>query len=109
LVPSKTVFFEDRDLLVIADCVPLAYSPVHSHFFSTKAVVVGCPKFDDGQGYVNKLTAILRNNAVRRITVAYMEVPCCAVLLWIVQQAFAASGKPIPLDRQVVTIRGEIA
>lgn len=109
LVPSKAAFFEDRDLLVIADCVPLASPHVHSHLLPTKAVVVGCPKFDDVQGYVNKLTAILRNNAVRSITVAYMEVPCCAGLLWIVQHAIAASGKPIPLDRQVVTIRGEIA
>ncbi len=109
LVPSKAAFFDDRDLLVIADCVPLAYPQVHSRLLASKAVVVGCPKFDDVPSYVKKLTAILQNNAVRRITVAHMEVPCCAGLRWIVHQALEASGKPIPFTQHVITIRGEIA
>ncbi len=109
LVPSKAAFFDDRELLVIANCVPLAYPQMHSHLLTTKAVVIGCPKFDDASGYVQTLTAILQENAVRRITVAHMEVPCCAGLRGIVHQAIVASGKPIPFDHHVITIRGEMA
>lgn len=108
LVPSKAAFFEDSDLLVIADCVPLAYPNVHDSLLSMKSVVMGCPKFDDAQGYVKKLTEILKNNNVKSVTVAHMEVPCCSGLLWIVKKAIEASGKQIPLERQVITIRGEI-
>lgn len=108
LVPTKAAFFDDHDLLVIADCVPLAYPNVHGSLLSNKSVVIGCPKFDDAQGYVKKLTAILKNNTVRSITVAHMEVPCCSGLLWIVKKAIEASGKQIPLERQVITISGEI-
>ena len=108
LVPSKAAFFDDHDLLVIADCVPLAYPNVHGSLLSKKSVVMGCPKFDDAQGYVKKLAAILKNNNVRSITVAHMEVPCCSGLLWIVKKAIEASGKQIPFERQVITIRGEV-
>jgi NAD-dependent dihydropyrimidine dehydrogenase PreA subunit len=108
LVPSKAAFFDNHDLLVIADCVPLAYSDVHGSLLNKKSVVMGCPKFDDAQSYVKKLTAILTNNNVKSITVAHMEVPCCSGLLWIVKKAINASGKQIPLERQVITIRGEI-
>jgi NAD-dependent dihydropyrimidine dehydrogenase PreA subunit len=108
LVPSKAAFFDDSDLLVIADCVPLAYPNVHGSLLSKKSVVMGCPKFDDAQGYVKKLTEILKNNNVKSITVAHMEVPCCSGLLWIVKKAIDASGKQIPLEQQVITIRGEI-
>jgi NAD-dependent dihydropyrimidine dehydrogenase PreA subunit len=108
LVPSKATFFDDSDLLVIADCVPLAYPNVHGSLLSKKSVVMGCPKFDDAQGYVKKLTEILKYNNVKSISVAHMEVPCCSGLLWIVKKAIEASGKQIPLERQVITIRGEI-
>jgi NAD-dependent dihydropyrimidine dehydrogenase PreA subunit len=108
LVPSKAAFFNDSDLLVIADCVPLAYPNVHGSLLSKKSVVMGCPKFDDAQGYVEKLTEIFKNNSVKSITVAHMEVPCCSGLLWVVKKAIEASGKQIPLERQVITIRGEI-
>ncbi|MCW4038651.1 MAG: 4Fe-4S binding protein [Candidatus Bathyarchaeota archaeon] len=108
LVPSKAAFFDDSDLLVIADCVPLAYPNVHGSLLSKKSVVMGCPKFDDAQGYVKKLTEILKNNNVKSISVAHMEVPCCSGLLWIVKKAIDASGKQIPLEQQEITIRGEI-
>lgn len=108
LVPTKAAFFDDQDLLVIADCVPLTYPNVHGSLLSNKSVVIGCPKFDDAQGYVKKLTEILKNNTVKSITVAHMEVPCCSGLLWIVKKAIEASGKQIPLERQIITIRGEI-
>ena len=107
-MPSKAAFFDDSDLLVIADCVPLAYPNVHGSLLSKKSVVMGCPKFDDAQGYVKKLSEILKNNHVKRISVAHMEVPCCSGLLWIVKKAIDASGKQIPLEQQVITIRGEI-
>jgi hypothetical protein len=70
---------------------------------------MGCPKFDDARGYVEKLTEILRRNDIRSLTVAHMEVPCCSGLERITELALSASGKTIPTQRLVVSVRGEVA
>lgn len=108
LVPRKAPFFEGADLLVVADCVPFAYPNLHSSLLPGRSVVVGCPKFDDARGYAEKLGEILRLNGVRSVTVAHMEVPCCSGLMWVVDRAVEASGKPIPVARLVVNVRGGI-
>jgi Pyruvate/2-oxoacid:ferredoxin oxidoreductase delta subunit len=51
LVPVNAPYFQNADLLVVADCVPFAYSNFHQDFLKGKVVVVGCPKLDDIQYY----------------------------------------------------------
>lgn len=108
LVPVEAPFYEDAGLLVMTDCVPIAYPNLHSSLLPGRTVLIGCPKFDDAQGYAEKLSLILRRNNVRSITVAHMEVPCCLALNRIVDWAVAASGKDIPIRRHVVTVKGEL-
>ena len=69
--------------------------------------MVGCPKFDDVGGYVEKLTAIFKQASIKSLTVVRMEVPCCSGLVRIVQSAMAASGKDIPFEAITLSIRGE--
>jgi len=106
LVPVKAPFFSGADLLLMADCVAVAYPDLHARLLRGRSVVVGCPKFDDARAYVGKLTEILRLNDVRSLTVAYMEVPCCSGLDRIAELALEASGKTIPMRRLVVSVRG---
>jgi Pyruvate/2-oxoacid:ferredoxin oxidoreductase delta subunit len=108
LVPINAPYFQDADLLVAADCVPLAYANFHQDFLKGKAVVVGCPKLDDVQYYKDKLTEIFRTNSIHSVTVPYMEVPCCFGLVKATEEALAASGKDIPLKKVKIGIRGEI-
>jgi ferredoxin len=108
LVPVDAPYFEDADLLVAADCVPLAYANFHQDFLKGKAVVVGCPKLDDVQYYKEKLTEIFKTNSIQSVTVPYMEVPCCFGLVKATEEALAASGKDIPLKKVKIGIRGEI-
>lgn len=97
LVPTQAPFFEDSDLLITADCVPLADPNFHLELLKGKSVVIGCPKLDDGQYYVNKLAEIIAQNSIQSITVAHMEVPCCSGMIGIAEKALALSGKNIPL------------
>ena len=106
LVPVRAPFFQGVTLTLIADCVPFANPNMHAEFLRDSAIAVGCPKLDDGQAYIGKLTQILQNNDIRCVKVAYMEVPCCRGLVFIAQQALAASGKDIPLEMSLVTISG---
>lgn len=109
LVPPTAPYFQDADLLITADCVPVAYADYHKDFLAGKAVVMGCPKQSDaGDAYVRKLTDIFSMSTIKSITVLAMEVPCCGGIVTAAKQALAASGKEIPLKVVTVGIRGEI-
>src|SRR5512136_1824052 len=107
LVPVNAPTFQGADLLVVADCVPLAYANFHQDFLKGKAVVVGCPKLDDVQLYREKLTDIFKTNPIKSITVPFMEVPCCFGLVMAIEDALKASGKTIPLKKVKIGIRGD--
>lgn len=109
LVNANAPYFQDAELLVAADCTPVAYAAFHPDFLKGKAVVIGCPKFDDLALYRDKLTAILRANDVRKVTVLHMEVPCCFGLVQAAKEALEASGKDVPFEDVTVTVRGEAA
>ncbi len=107
LVSPQASYFKDSDLLVAADCVPFAYPNFHSDFLGGKSLIIGCPKLDDAEFYVDKLTEILKSNKIRSITLVNMEVPCCFGLQNIVEEAMQKAGKVIPIRQTVITIRGE--
>jgi len=108
LVPVNAPYFQNADLLIVADCVPFAYSNFHQDFLKGKALVVGCPKLDDIQYYKEKLSEIFKTNSIKSVTVPYMEVPCCFGLVKATEDAIAASGKKIPLKKVKIGIRGDI-
>jgi NAD-dependent dihydropyrimidine dehydrogenase PreA subunit len=108
LVPVNAPYFQEADLLVVADCVPFAYPNFHQDFLKGKVVVVGCPKLDDIQYYKEKLTEIFKTNPIKSVTIPFMEVPCCFGLVNAAEEAIAASGKKIPLKKIKISIRGKI-
>jgi len=108
LVPIKAPFFENVDLLLAADCAPVALKNFHDTLMPGKRVIIGCPKFDDARAYAQKLTEILKQNNIASVTVVHMEVPCCTGLKWAVNKALEASGKQIPVKEYEVKIGGEI-
>jgi len=108
LLPTEAPRFQDADLLVVADCVPVAHPDFHASLLSGRTAVMGCPKLDDIAGYGEKLKEILKKNDVRSVTVATMEVPCCSGLSRVVDWAVEASGKAIPVRKHIVSVKGEM-
>ncbi len=108
LVPPTAPFLKGANLLVAADCAPVAYPNFHRDFLKGKAVMVGCPKFDDVQGYVDKFTDIFRSANIKSVTVLDMEVPCCSALPKIVKRGMELAGKSVPMEEVVISARGEI-
>jgi len=108
LVPPTAPFLKGADLLVAADCVPVAFPSLHQEFLKGRAVMIGCPKFDDAQEYVEKFSQIFKTAGIRSVTIVVMEVPCCSALPMIVKKGMALSGKTIPMHKVVVSVRGEI-
>jgi Pyruvate/2-oxoacid:ferredoxin oxidoreductase delta subunit len=108
LIPPHAPFLKGADLLVLADCVPVAFPSLHQDLLKGKVVMIGCPKFDDADAYIEKFTAIFKTAGVKSVTTAVMEVPCCAGLPWMVEKGLAAAKTRIPYSQVVVSTRGEI-
>ena len=101
LVPVNAPYFDGAKLLIAADCTAYAYANFHEDFIKGKITIIGCPKLDEGD-YQDKLTAIIRENNIKSVTIVRMEVPCCGGMERAATQALQNSGKFIPW--QVVTI-----
>jgi len=108
LIPPHAPFLKQADLLIVADCVPVAFPMFHSEFMADKVVMMGCPKFDDAESYIEKFTQIFTQAQIRSITIVVMEVPCCSGLPMIVRKAIEASGNDIPMEKVVVSTKGKI-
>jgi len=108
LVPPTAPFLKNADLLVVADCVPVTYPDFHRDFLQGKAVMMGCPKFDDTQHYIEKFSQICKVSGIKSITNVVMEVPCCSALPMIVKKGMELSGVTIPMEEVVISTRGKI-
>ena len=107
LVPVSAPWFDGAKLLVAADCTAYAYANFHQDFIRSHITLVGCPKLDSVD-YSEKLTEILKNNDIRSVTVARMEVPCCGGMENAVKKALLSSGKLIPWSVVTVSTDGRI-
>ncbi len=108
LVAPKAPFLKGAKLLVAADCAPFAAGDFHARFLQGKALVCGCPKFEDTAAQVEKLTAILKENDLQEITIVNMEVPCCFGLVQVVRQAMEAAGKHPPVTICTLSAAGQV-
>ena len=108
LVPPTAPFLKGADLLVAADCTPVAYPNFHRDFLKGKAVMVGCPKFDEAQEYIRKFSDIFKTADIKSVTVVVMEVPCCQGLPIIVEKGLEMSGKKIPVEKTIISARGDV-
>ncbi len=108
LVPPKAPFLQGADLLIAADCTSVAYPDFHARLLPGKTVLIGCPKFDNVEEYVQKFVEIFKQASIRSVTVVDMEVPCCSKLPALVHHALELSGKDIPFHELVISVRGEI-
>jgi NAD-dependent dihydropyrimidine dehydrogenase PreA subunit len=108
LVPAEAKFLKNAHLLVLADCVAVAYPNLHGELLAGKAIMMGCPKFDDADAYIQKFKEVFAKAGIQSITIAYMEVPCCSGLPWIVKKALDSGSFNIPVTEVVISARGEI-
>jgi Fe-S-cluster-containing hydrogenase component 2 len=108
LVSPEAPFLKGADLLVAADCTAFAYAGFHEDFLKGRALLIGCPKFDNPELYLERLTDIFREADIKSVTVLVMEVPCCQGMTAIVERAVRDSGKDIPFSVSVIGVRGSV-
>lgn len=116
LVPVNAPYLDGAHLLIAADCCAYAYGNFHADFMHNKVTLIGCPKLDDQHdagphspngGYAPRLTEILKQNDIKSVTVARMEVPCCGGIENAVKTALKNCGKLIPWQVAVISTDGQ--
>lgn len=101
-------YLKGARLLVAGDCTAFAYPAIQQEFIKGRALLVGCPKLDETEPFVEKLAEILRQNEIQDIAVLHMTVPCCSQLARLVKKAVQQSGKEVPVMSYVVGIDGRL-
>ncbi|MGB3213096.1 MAG: 4Fe-4S dicluster domain-containing protein [Desulforhopalus sp.] len=107
LIPAHAPFLQNADLLVAADCTAVAVRNFQEKYMEGKTVMMGCPKFDDAESYVQRFAEIINTCNLKSLTVLIMEVPCCSAMSVIVQKAIERSGKSVPVEQITISTRGE--
>jgi ferredoxin len=108
LVPPRAPFLQGADVLLAADCTAFSYGGFHGDFLRDRALLVACPKLDNCEAHLSKLTEILKQSDIRSLSVLRMEVPCCSGLTRMAMQAILSSGKDIPFRETMIGIRGDV-
>ena len=108
LVSPNAPYFAGADLLLVADCVPFAMGDFHNRFLKEHSIVVGCPKLDNAEFYIEKLAAILQANKLNTLTVIHMEVPCCHGLTHIAREAISRSAIKMAFEDVTISLQGEV-
>jgi len=106
LIGTVAPFLNNADLLVAADCTAFATRGFHDDYLRGRKLLIGCPKLDGGQLYVDKFTEIFSNIPIKSVGVLRMEVPCCGGMTAILAEAIRRSGRDIPLRETIVGVAG---
>jgi len=108
LVPPGAEFLQGADLLVAADCSAVSAPNFQMDFLTGKVVMMGCPKFDDAESYVQRFSEIIANCNLKSITILIMEVPCCSSMNGIIQKAMERAGKNVPVEQITLSTQGAV-
>ncbi len=108
LIPATAPFLQKSDLLVAADCTAVSYPHIQQDYIAGKVVMMGCPKFDDQQLYIQRFTEIFETAQLKSLTILIMEVPCCGSMTHIIKKAYDAVKPDIPVKQVVISTRGTV-
>lgn len=108
LLNPQASYFKDADLLLAADCVAFAMGDFHSRYLKDRAVAIGCPKLDDVNPYIDKLSEILQRNHIKSLTVVRMEVPCCGGMTRIATEAIKKIKQDMVFDEVTIGLQGQV-
>lgn len=108
LIPTSAPFLREAKLLVCADCVAVAYPGLHTELLPEKKIMLGCPKFDPAELYIEKFAEIFAKVPLQSVEVAIMEVPCCKGLVYILNEARKLANLDKSFKVYTIGIRGEL-
>ncbi len=107
LIPPSAPFLQNAEVLVAADCTAVAVPGFQEKYLQDKVVMMGCPKFDDADSYIQRFAEIIETCNLKSLTILIAEVPCCSATNVIIKKAMDQAGKKVPVEQITVSTRGE--
>ena len=104
LVPPTAPFLKDAHILLAAHCAGFALPNLHKDWIAGRIPIIACPKLEDNEALLEKLTAIIKSGQIAKLTVLRMSVPCCGGLERLVQQALKDAQSDLKMECHVVTV-----
>lgn len=108
LLGPQAPFLANADLVLMADCTGFSFPSLHQKILPGSTIAIGCPKLDDLDAHIDRLTEILANAKPKSLTVVHMEVPCCRGFVYAAQKSIEQSGANLPLHRMMIGVKGEL-
>lgn len=103
LMPRRANWLENADILLSAQCAGFALPEIGRDWLAGRVPIIACPKLEDNEKLIDRLSGILADNKTGSLTVLRMSVPCCD-LERIVREAVARSGKPLEWKTHVARL-----
>ena len=100
-------FLKNAHLLVAADCTPMAYPDFHARLLKGKVVLMGCPKFDDVQDYIDRFAAIFSASDIGRSRPRLWKFPVAPASPTSSRRAWKRQAEPFQWA-DVISTRGGI-
>ena len=98
LVSPQAPYFQERDILLAADCVPFTLADFHKDHLKGKSLAIACPKLDSDQEiYVDKIASLIDDSKINTLTVMIMQVPCCMGLSQIAKSGADMATRNLPM------------
>ncbi|MEE4165240.1 MAG: 4Fe-4S dicluster domain-containing protein [Desulfocapsaceae bacterium] len=107
LIPPGAPFLQGADILIAADCCAAAAPDFQNKYLAGKVVMMGCPKFDDAESYIERFAEIIDSCNLHSITILIMEVPCCSAMNVIVKKALEKASNTVPVEQITISTRGQ--
>ena len=109
LVSPEAPYYQKADVLLAADCVAYSVGDFHKDYLKGKSIAIACPKLDEGQDvYVEKIKSFMDDAKINTLTVMTMQVPCCAALAAMAEQALQSAKRKIPVKSIIISLQGEV-
>ncbi|MDR4509836.1 MAG: 4Fe-4S ferredoxin [Candidatus Brocadiaceae bacterium] len=109
LVSPQAPYFQEKDVLIVADCVPFALADFHKDYLKGKSLAIACPKLDSNQEiYIEKVKSLIDDAKINTLSVLIMQVPCCFGLVQVVKEGVEKAERKIPVKQVVVGIEGNV-
>lgn len=107
LIPPHAPFLQGADVLVAADCTAVAVPGFQEKYLANKVVMMGCPKFDDAESYIERFAEIIDTCKLKSITILIMEVPCCSAMNVILRRALEKASARVAVEQITISTRGQ--
>lgn len=107
LIPPRAPYLKGADLILAADCVPVATPDFHHRYLRQGPVAIACPKLNDTEPQIEKLKEIIQTAQLSSLTVVRMQVPCCGGLVRVAEEAIRRSGIEVSLRVDIISADGQ--